>query len=288
MDRNRPLIGICAYEVPAAFSHWRDVTSVMIPSGYTRSVHDAGGLPLVLPPFEDNTELLDLLDGLIFSGGPDIGPDAYGAAAARGDDAGVAAPRPRRDRDDARGARPAGAGARHLPRDAAAQRRPRRHAAPASRPTCSMTRRLTRRRRGRSRGTRSRSSRAPGSGRSWSMRPSAHSCHHQAPERIGDGLTVSARAADGVVEGLELREHPFAVGRAVASRGGSGGRRRAVPRAGRGRGRVPGVPGGVALLDGAIGGADRLDQLVEADALLQAVGRAGRQRRFDHLRLVVG
>ena len=80
MDRNRPLIGICAYEVPAAFSHWRDVTSVMIPSGYTRSVHDAGGLPLVLPPFEDNTELLDLLDGLVFSGGPDIGPDAYGAA----------------------------------------------------------------------------------------------------------------------------------------------------------------------------------------------------------------
>jgi len=42
MDRNRPLIGICAYEVPAAFSHWRDVSSVMIPSGYTRSVHDAG------------------------------------------------------------------------------------------------------------------------------------------------------------------------------------------------------------------------------------------------------
>ena len=40
----------------------------------------------------------------------------------------------------------------------------------------------------------------------------AHSCHHQAPERIGDGLTVSARAADGVVEGLELAEHPFAVG----------------------------------------------------------------------------
>jgi len=79
MDRNRPLIGICAYEVPAAFSHWRDVSSVMIPSGYTRSVHDAGGVPLVLPPFEDNTELLDLLDGLVFSGGPDIGPEAYGA-----------------------------------------------------------------------------------------------------------------------------------------------------------------------------------------------------------------
>ena len=42
--------------------------------------------------------------------------------------------------------------------------------------------------------------------------PGAHSCHHQAPERIGDGLTVSARAADGVVEGLELADHPFAVG----------------------------------------------------------------------------
>ncbi len=75
-----------------------------------------------------------------------------------------------------------------------------------------MTRRLTRRRRARSRGTRSRSSRGRGSGRSSTQAPGAHSCHHQAPERIGDGLTVSARAADGVVEGLELGEHPFAVG----------------------------------------------------------------------------
>jgi gamma-glutamyl-gamma-aminobutyrate hydrolase PuuD len=51
--------------------------------------------------------------------------------------------------------------------------------------------------------------------RLWSIlphAPGAHSCHHQAPERIGVGLTVSARAADGVVEGLELADHPFAVG----------------------------------------------------------------------------
>ena len=118
--------------------------------------------------------------------------------------------------------------------------------------------------------------------------PGAHSCHHQAPDLIGDGLTVSARAADGVVEGLELREHPFAVGVLWHPEEDPADGAALFRRAGRGRGRVPGVPGRVAVLDGAVGGADRLDQLVEADALLQAVGRAGRERRFDHLRLIVG
>ena len=32
MDRNRPLIGITAYEVPASFSHWRDMPAVMVPA----------------------------------------------------------------------------------------------------------------------------------------------------------------------------------------------------------------------------------------------------------------
>ncbi|MBN1179718.1 MAG: gamma-glutamyl-gamma-aminobutyrate hydrolase family protein [Anaerolineae bacterium] len=39
-----------------------------------------------------------------------------------------------------------------------------------------------------------------------------NSFHHQATRRVADGLVVTARAADGVVEGLEHRRHPFCVG----------------------------------------------------------------------------
>ena len=39
-----------------------------------------------------------------------------------------------------------------------------------------------------------------------------HSCHHQAPDQIGEGLAVTARAPDGVVEGIELVGARFCVG----------------------------------------------------------------------------
>ncbi len=39
-----------------------------------------------------------------------------------------------------------------------------------------------------------------------------NSRHHQGVCEVGKGLTVSAYASDGLVEGLELPEHPFAVG----------------------------------------------------------------------------
>jgi putative glutamine amidotransferase len=38
-----------------------------------------------------------------------------------------------------------------------------------------------------------------------------NSRHHQSPNRIGEGLIVSAVAIDGVVEALELPDHPFCV-----------------------------------------------------------------------------
>ena len=38
-----------------------------------------------------------------------------------------------------------------------------------------------------------------------------NSRHHQTVDRIGDGLVISARSEDGIVEGLELPGHRFAV-----------------------------------------------------------------------------
>ena len=39
-----------------------------------------------------------------------------------------------------------------------------------------------------------------------------NSRHHQGIKRLGAGLSVSAVAPDGLVEGIELPEHPFAIG----------------------------------------------------------------------------
>ena len=39
-----------------------------------------------------------------------------------------------------------------------------------------------------------------------------NSAHHQAAKSVGPGLVVTARAPDGVIEGLEQPAHPFCVG----------------------------------------------------------------------------
>jgi len=79
MHRNRPLIGVSAYDLPADFSHWHEVPSVLVPSGYTASVERAGGWPVVLPPTDlDPADVLDAIDGLVLVGGADINPAVYG------------------------------------------------------------------------------------------------------------------------------------------------------------------------------------------------------------------
>jgi putative glutamine amidotransferase len=42
--------------------------------------------------------------------------------------------------------------------------------------------------------------------------PEAPCHHHQGLARVGGGLAVTARAVDGVVEAIEVPDHPFAVG----------------------------------------------------------------------------
>ncbi len=51
-----------------------------VSADYSQAVRAAGGLPIILPPQEGTIDsILDLVDGLIFSGGADVDPARYGA-----------------------------------------------------------------------------------------------------------------------------------------------------------------------------------------------------------------
>jgi len=82
----RPLIGVTTSEVrvpdhvdPLPQSDPRR-TEMALGMKYTSAIDEAGGIPVVMPPLDlDDVELLlDRLDGLCLSGGPDMDPGTYG------------------------------------------------------------------------------------------------------------------------------------------------------------------------------------------------------------------
>lgn len=75
----RPLIGITAYAEDARFGVW-DIPCALAPLAYVRKVEAAGGRALLVPPSNDGVdETLDALDGVVFTGGPDLDPALYDA-----------------------------------------------------------------------------------------------------------------------------------------------------------------------------------------------------------------
>jgi putative glutamine amidotransferase len=75
----RPVIGITTYAQEASWGAWR-LPAALIPLDYVDAIECAGGRPLLIPPSGEGVEeTLDVLDGVVFSGGADVDPALYGA-----------------------------------------------------------------------------------------------------------------------------------------------------------------------------------------------------------------
>ncbi|WP_263993268.1 gamma-glutamyl-gamma-aminobutyrate hydrolase family protein, partial [Mycolicibacterium fallax] len=77
----RPIIGLTTYLQQAQTGVW-DVRASFLPAIYFEGVELAGGIATLLPPQPVDGDvadrLLDVLDALIITGGPDVLPDNYG------------------------------------------------------------------------------------------------------------------------------------------------------------------------------------------------------------------
>ena len=180
---------------------------VRLNAAYVRALEAAGLVPLVVPPLatpEAALPLLDVVGGLVLTGGEDVAPAHYGAAPH------PALGRVTPARDETELALAAGARARGLPTLAICRGIQVLNVAlggtlvqdlPTERP--------------------SRVVHDPGSERDARVHevavvagsrlaaalgatsPRVNSFHHQAVDRVAEGLVVTARAPDGIVEGVE-------------------------------------------------------------------------------------
>jgi putative glutamine amidotransferase len=207
----RPVVGLTTYLQRAQTGVW-DVRASFLPAIYVDGVTMAGGIATLLPPqpVDDDiaARVLDGLDGLIITGGRDVDPAAYGQHAHPTTD------EPARDRDAFEFALLRGALARRLPilgicRGAQVlnvalggtlhQHLPdvvghARHQAGNAVFTTSSVRTV------------------PGTRLAALIGDSsdAQCYHHQAIDRLGEGLVASAQdGVDGVIEAVELPGKDF-------------------------------------------------------------------------------
>ncbi len=214
----RPLIGVTMYRQTTSWWSWeRD--AALVPGAYLDMVEASGGEAVLLPPrgagatpaeADRYVQLVSALDGLVLIGGGDLDAGRYGAV-----------PDPRnggtsRERDDLEFGLLAAALDRDLPLLAVCrgmqvlnvslggdlvQQLPDQLHATGHQPRPGAFGEITVRTED---GTLAR--------RLLGDRTEVLCSHHQAVDRLGAGLVVTARGEDGVVEAVELPGHRFALG----------------------------------------------------------------------------
>jgi putative glutamine amidotransferase len=206
----KPLIGITSYALEASWAAWK-LPAALIPLSYVESVERAGGRPLIVPPVEDAVEeTLDALDGLILSGGADIGPEVYGADAHPE----TAMVQPERDRAEI--ALLEAALAREMPVLAICRGMQLLNIVHGGDLHQHLPELVGNERHREVPGTFSvhdvRISRDSKTGEILGERTAVHSSHHQGVDRVGEDLAVVGWAEDGSVEAIEDPAHRFALG----------------------------------------------------------------------------
>ena len=79
----KPLIGLVGrrkkgHQIAGTSENLHGIDIDIYMSDYGRAVREAGGLPILLPVDIDPSEYIDRLEGLVLTGGTDVGPSATG------------------------------------------------------------------------------------------------------------------------------------------------------------------------------------------------------------------
>lgn len=75
----RPLIGLTTYGEDARFGV-NDTFSAVLPMSYVHAIHESGGRAVLITPDAPAPDVLDGIDGIMFTGGSDVDPALYGEA----------------------------------------------------------------------------------------------------------------------------------------------------------------------------------------------------------------
>jgi putative glutamine amidotransferase len=75
----RPLIGLTTYVQNVRYSSF-EVPSAVLPMAYAESVQASGGRAVLITTDDPGPDVLDRIDGIVFTGGSDVDPAHYDAA----------------------------------------------------------------------------------------------------------------------------------------------------------------------------------------------------------------